>query len=151
MTRTLPTDSILGLCFTLGGAAIFAHALTLTPLPGMNVGPGLFPAIVGAGMALMGAALTIQGWLTRGIAAEGEAPPLITWFAVGIVVATAAVTFAMPYLGFLVAGTLYAVVIVLMSGGRWPAALIFSPIATATIYYLFTLALRVPLPRGLMG
>jgi putative tricarboxylic transport membrane protein len=152
MTRAIPTDSILGLCFALGGAAIFAHALTLAPLPGMNVGPGLFPAIVGAGMALMGAALTIQGWLMRHAAGEEEdAPPLVTWFAVGIVVATAGVTAAMPYLGFLIAGTLYAVVIVLMSGGRWPAALIFSPIATATIYYLFTLALRVPLPRGLLG
>lgn len=151
MTRAIPTDSILGLCFALGGAAIFAHALTLTPLPGMTVGPGLFPAIVGAGMALMGAALTIQGWLMRHAAAEADAPPLVTWFAVGIVAATAGVTAAMPYLGFLVAGAIYAAVIVLMSGGRWLAALIFSPIATASIYFLFTLALRVPLPRGLLG
>ena len=116
----------------------------------MNVGPGLFPSIVGGGMALMGIALTVQGWLVRD-EPEEDAPPLVTWFAVGIVVAIAVVIFAMPYLGFLVAGTIFSFVIVLISRGGWLPALIFSPIATATIYYLFTWALCVPLPRGLLG
>ena len=98
----------------------------------------------------MGIALTIQGWLVRD-EPEEDAPPLVTWFAVGIVAAIAAVIFAMPYLGFLVAGTIFSVVIVLLSKGGWLSALIFSPIATATIYYLFTWAMRVPLPRGLLG
>ena len=71
--------------------------------------------------------------------------------AVGVVVAIAVVIFAMPYLGFLVAGTIFSFVIVLLSRGGWRSALIFSPIATATIYYLFTWAMRVPLPRGLLG
>ena len=151
MTRAIPTDSILGLCFALGGAAIFRPRADAHAAARHDCRAGLFPAIVGAGMALMGAALTIQGWLMRHAAAEADAPPLVTWFAVGIVAATAGVTVAMPYLGFLVAGAVYAAVIVLMSGGRWLAALIFSPIATASIYFLFTLALRVPLPRGLLG
>ena len=150
MKRSIPMDSVLGLLFALGGAAILQQALNLHPLPGMNVGPGLFPSIVGGAMALMGIALTVQGWLVRD-EPEEEAPPLVTWFAVGIVVAIAVVIFAMPYLGFLVAGTIFSVVIVLLSKGGWLSALIFSPIATATIYYLFTVALRVPLPRGLLG
>jgi hypothetical protein len=28
---------------------------------------------------------------------------------------------------------------------------IFSPIATTTIYFVFTAAMRVPLPRGILG
>lgn len=143
-------DSILGVVFALGGAAILQQALTMHTLPGMNVGPGLFPSIVGGAMALMGTALAIQGWLVREIP-EDDAPPLFTWFAAGIVAATVAVIFAMPYLGFLLAGTLFSIVVVLISRGGWLPALIFSPIATASIYYLFTMALRVPLPRGLLG
>ncbi len=150
MKRSIPMDSVLGLLFALGGAAILAHALTLPALPGMAVGPGLFPAIVGVGMAVMGAALVVQGWLTRDVP-EDDAPPLVTVFAIGIVAVIAAAVVVMPWLGFLVAGTLFSVVVVLMSGGRWLPALIFSPIATAAIYFLFTMALRVPLPRGLLG
>jgi putative tricarboxylic transport membrane protein len=143
-------DSVLGILFALAGAAILQQALTLQALPGMNVGPGLFPSIVGGGMALMGVALAIQGWIVRD-EPEEEAPPLVTWFAVGIVVAIAIAIVAMPWLGFLVAGTIFSVAVVLLSRGGWLPALIFSPIATATIYYLFTAALRVPLPRGLLG
>jgi putative tricarboxylic transport membrane protein len=57
----------------------------------------------------------------------------------------------MPYLGFLVAGTLFSVGVVLLSGGKWLSAVIFSPIATTTIYFVFTAAMRVPLPRGILG
>lgn len=150
MRQTFPLDSALGVVFALGGAAILQQALTMQALPGMNVGPGLFPSIVGAGMAIMGVALAIQGWIVRDTP-EDEVPPLVTWFAVGIVVALAATILAMPYLGFLIAGTLFSIAVVLMSGGKWLSAIIFSPIATAGIYYLFMSGFRVPLPRGLLG
>lgn len=150
MRQSFPLDSALGVVFALGGAAVLQQALTMQALPGMNVGPGLFPSIVGAGMAIMGVALTIQGWIVRDTP-EDEAPPLVTWFAIGVVVSLAAVILAMPYLGFLVAGTLFSVVVVLLSGGKWLPAVIFSPIATATIYFVFTAAMRVPLPRGILG
>lgn len=150
MRQSFTMDSVLGVIFALGGAAILQQALTMQPLPGMNVGPGLFPSIVGVGMAIMGVALAIQGWIQRGVP-EDDAPPLVTWFAVGVVVALGVTILVMPYLGFLIAGTLFSVVIVLISGGKWLSAIIFSPIATAAIYYLFVTAMRVPLPRGLLG
>ena len=150
MRQSFPLDSALGVIFALGGAAILQQALAMQALPGMNVGPGLFPSIVGTGMAIMGVALTIQGWIVRDTP-EDEAQPLVTWFAVAIVVALAATILAMPYLGFLVAGTLFAVGIVLLSGGKWLSAAIFSPIAAAAIYFTFTAVMRVPLPRGILG
>ncbi len=150
MRQSFPMDSALGVVFALGGAAILQQALTMSTLPGMNVGPGLFPSIVGAGMAIMGVALTIQGWMVRDTPEDG-AQPLVTWFALGIVAALAATIFAMPYLGFLVTGVIFSVVIVLMSGGKWLSAVIFSPIATAGIYFLFMSGFRVPLPRGILG
>ncbi|MET3927048.1 tripartite tricarboxylate transporter TctB family protein [Devosia sp. 2618] len=151
MKQSIPMDSLLGLIFALGGIAILSQALTLQSLPGMNVGPGLFPSIVGAGMALMGAGLVVQGWLTRNDPDEDEAPPLFTWFAAGVVAVILGAIFLMPFLGFLICGTVFSFIVVLMSGGRWLPALIYSPIATGAIYALFTLALRVPLPRGLLG
>ncbi|RZA15310.1 MAG: tripartite tricarboxylate transporter TctB family protein [Proteobacteria bacterium] len=126
------------------------QALTMHALPGMNVGPGLFPSIVGTGMAIMGAALSIQGWIERD-ARQDETGPLLTWYAIAVVVALGITIFVMPYLGFLVTGVLFSAVIVLISGGKWLSALIFSPIATAVIYYLFTMMFRVPLPRGILG
>ena len=150
MRQSFPMDSALGVVFVLGGAAILQQALAMQTLPGMNVGPGLFPSIVGAGMAIMGVALTIQGWIVRDTP-EDEAQPLVTWFALGIVAALVVVTLVMPYLGFLVAGTLFAVVVVLLSGGKWLSAVIFSPIAAASIYFTFTALMRVPLPRGILG
>lgn len=150
MRQSFPMDSALGLIFALGGAAILQQALTMQSLPGMNVGPGLFPSIVGAGMAIMGVALTVQGWIVRD-PPEDESQPLVTWFAIAIVGALAATILAMPYLGFLVAGTLFAAGIVLLSGGKWLSAVIFSPIAAAVIYFTFTAVMRVPLPRGILG
>lgn len=150
MRQSFPLDSALGVVFALGGAAILQQALTMQALPGMNVGPGLFPSIVGAGMAIMGVALTIQGWVVRDTPEE-EVPPLVTWFAAGIAVALSVTILVMPYLGFLVAGTIFAAGIVLLSGGRWLSAVIFSPITTAAIYFTFTAVMRVPLPRGILG
>ncbi|MDP2779125.1 tripartite tricarboxylate transporter TctB family protein [Devosia sp.] len=143
-------DSVLGVIFALGGAAILQQALNLHPLPGMSVGPGLFPSIVGGAMGLLGVVLAVQGWLVPDDP-EDEAPPLVTWFAAGIVASLIALIFATPVLGFLVAGTIFAFVVVMISKGGWLAALIFSPIATGAVYFLFTLVLRVSLPRGLLG
>jgi putative tricarboxylic transport membrane protein len=150
LKQTIPMDSALGVIFALGGAAILQQALTMHTLPGMNVGPGLFPSIVGSGMAIMGVALTIQGWIVRDTP-EDDAPPLVTWFAVGIVAALVATILLMPHLGFLITSTLFAVAVVLMSGGRWRSAIIFSPIATGIVYFVFMSGFRVPLPRGILG
>jgi putative tricarboxylic transport membrane protein len=150
MRQAFPIDSALGVIFALAGAAILQQALTMQALPGMIVGPGLFPSIVGAGMAIMGIALAAQGWMVPDTA-EDEAPPLVTWFALGVVAALAVTILLMPVLGFLVSGTLFSVAIVLMSGGKWLPAIIFSPIASAGIYYLFMSGFRVPLPRGILG
>ncbi|WDR07229.1 tripartite tricarboxylate transporter TctB family protein [Devosia rhodophyticola] len=150
MSKSLPFDSILGVVFALFGAAIVQQSTGLQPLAGMIVGPGLFPTIVGSAMAVFGAVLAVQGWVTRTNQPE-NAPKLLTWFAAGVVVAIIAVILVMPYLGFLVSGTLFAALIVLISGGNWLSALIFSPIASTAIFYMFTSALRVPLPHGIFG
>ncbi|HTM77054.1 MAG TPA: tripartite tricarboxylate transporter TctB family protein [Devosia sp.] len=158
MKTAIPMDSVLGVLFAAGGTAILISALGYPPIAGMVVGPGLFPAITGAAMAILGVVLALQGWFVRDLepvpvegAPEDAPEPLITPFAIGIVAAILAVILVMPMLGFLIAGVLFAIVIVKLSNGGWLAAIIFSPIATYAIYALFTYGFRVPLPRGLLG
>ncbi len=158
-----PADLVLGIVFAAGGTAIAVSASGYASLPGMIVGPGLFPIITGVAMAVFGAVLAFHGWLSpapvdvlliEDAAAQAEPivkRPLFTGFAVGIVAAVAVATALMPALGFLVTGVLFSIAVVLLSGGRWPSAVIFSPIATAAIYALFVYGFRVPLPRGLLG
>jgi putative tricarboxylic transport membrane protein len=99
MKQSIPVDSALGVIFALGGAVVLQQALAMPTMAGMNVGPGFFPSIVGAGLVIMGSALSVQGWLVRDTP-EDDAPPLFTWFALSIVAALAAVIVLMPILGF---------------------------------------------------
>jgi putative tricarboxylic transport membrane protein len=158
-------DVALGAVFTLGGLFILSQALAIRSMPGLPVGPGLFPTLTGGAMVFFGLVLSVQGWLVAPDhdlpllpdAASGEpavlyAPPkFFSPFVLGILACTLASIFLMPVLGFLVTGLLFVFAIVLLSGGRLLSALIFSPIAAMAIYAIFAFGFRVPLPRGILG
>jgi len=155
-------DVALGVVFALGGLFVLSQALTIRSMPGMPVGPGLFPTITGAAMALFGLVLAVQAWFAPEteeplLVSEGsEAPPapkssLLNPFALGILACVAASIVLIPVLGFLIAGTLLTFAVVLISGGRWLTALIFAPVATALVYAAFVYGFRVPLPHGFLG
>jgi putative tricarboxylic transport membrane protein len=153
-------DMVMGLLFALLGVAVFWFALGYRNMPGMPVGAGLFPRIVGGGMVVFGLVLAIQGWLLRpAVATAGTAPaddPLapaaLDWsysaLVLGAIIAT---IFLMPVLGFLITGFVFCVFIVRLSGGGWISALVFSPIMTGLTWLAFYNGFRVPLPRGLLG
>jgi len=158
MTSRNHPDVALGAIFALSGLAIFSQALSIRSMPGLPVGPGLFPAITGGAMLLFGALLAVQSWATPadrealdGDAQRASGGGFFSPFVLGVLLATLASIFAMPVLGFVITALLYTFAIVILGGGRWVAALIFSPIATAAVYALFAQGFRVPLPRGLLG
>lgn len=153
-------DVVLGLIFAALGVAIFSLALGYRNMPGMPVGAGLFPRIVGGGMVVFGLVLIVQGWLARPALAAGGAPVedvhtrsgTLDWTYVGLVLgAIIATIFLMPVLGFLLTAFLFCVFIVRLSGGGWISALIFSPVMAYLTYLTFYNGFRVPLPRGLLG
>ena len=158
-------DIALGGVFTLGGLFVLSQALAIHSMPGLPVGPGLFPTITGGAMAFFGLVLVVQGWLLAPDEdvpllpeeASGEdavlfAPPkFFSPFVLGILASVLASILVMPYLGFLLTGVLFVFAIVLLSGGKLRAALVFSPIAAFAIYAIFVYGFRVPLPRGLVG
>lgn len=158
-------DSALGVAFAVGGALVFGQAMGIKSMPGLPVGPGLFPAITGAAMVAFGLVLAAQGWFAARVrdtpllpkeqsaetAASHERRSYFGPFVVGILAAIAASTLLMPVLGFLITGALFVFAVVLLSGGRLISAFVFSPIASAAIYAMFAFGFRVPLPRGLLG
>ncbi len=158
-------DIALGAAFTPGGLFILSQALSIHAMPGLPVGPGLFPTITGGAMAFFGLVLTVQGWLltpdedapllpeeSSGEQAVLYAPPnFFSPFVLGTLGCVLASILLMPLLGFLITGLLFTFAIVLLSGGKLPSALVFSPLAAIAIYAMFAYGFRVPLPRGILG
>jgi putative tricarboxylic transport membrane protein len=159
-------DVVLGAAFALLGIGVIVGAQSLTSIGGLPVGPGLFPTVTGAAMLIFGAVLVGQGWFAPtgeliGVPdevaelAEDPNPPqrswLDIWFIPLLLIAVAATIPLIPALGFLIAGTVFTAVIVVLCGGSLLRAVIFSPLATVFVYALFFYGLRVPLPRGLLG
>ncbi|MGV3651930.1 MAG: tripartite tricarboxylate transporter TctB family protein [Devosia sp.] len=153
-------DVVLGLIFAALGGALFTLALSYRNMPGMPVGAGLFPRIVGGGMVVFGAVLALQGWFTRPALVAADAPAedehartgKLDWTYVGLVLgAIVATIFLMPVLGFLLTSFVFCIFIVRLSGGSWLSAIIFSPVMTYLTYLGFYHGFRVPLPRGLLG
>lgn len=159
-------DVVLGGAFAVLGIGVIVGSQNLTSISGLPVGPGLFPTVTGAAMLIFGVVLAGQGWLAPageliGVPdevaelAEDPAPPtrgwLDFWFIPLLLIAVAATIPLLPVLGFLVAGTIFTAVIVVLCGGSLLRAVIFSPVAAVAVYALFFYGLRVPLPRGLLG
>jgi len=160
-------DFWLGVVFTAAGSFILIQALGFRPMPGMPVGPGLFPSITGGAMALFGLVLALQGWFAKvgddlslvpeegEVAAETAPVRADFWsripFIPGLLAAIVATILVMPHLGFLITGAVLTAFLVVLGGGGWKSAVIFSPIVTVAVYALFFYGLRVPLPHGLLG
>jgi putative tricarboxylic transport membrane protein len=158
-------DVAIGAVFGLGGLFVLSQALAIQSMPGLPVGPGLFPTITGAAMAFFGLVLAVQGWLVAPeedvpllpAATPGETaflyvpPKFFSLFVLGILGSILTSILVMPYLGFLITGALFTFAVVLLSGGTLRAALVFSPIAALATYAIFFFGFRVPLPRGILG
>ncbi|HUG61920.1 MAG TPA: tripartite tricarboxylate transporter TctB family protein [Methylomirabilota bacterium] len=160
MRRHALPDLSLGLVFLAFGLFIVVQAMGFRDMPSLPVGPKLFPTITGSAMAFFGAILALQAWFglaeiddrmvddSEPQSAEGRwsvpfIPGLLSTIGLAIV--------AMPWLGFLITGTILTALLVRLGGGGWIAAAVFSPFATLAVYGLFVYGLRVPLPHGLLG
>ena len=53
-------DAFVGIVLLCVGASIAAYAQTLTPPRHLTYGPGFFPFLVGVGLTLVGAGITLR-------------------------------------------------------------------------------------------
>lgn len=148
------SDTVVGVGFVGAGALIVVGTLNYPPLDGGHPGPALFPRILGTLMAVLGAALAVQGARAR------DATQAVEWrrlhHNVGLVNALFALGGVLAYLGlvewlgFLITGTL--LLFVMMWRLRVPPlrALVVAIAFITIVHFLFVKVLRVPLPLGLL-
>lgn len=111
------------------------------------VGPGVFPALVGAGLVLVGGRLLQEAWLHR--AWPRDLPQLDMKAAVLGAAAFMAMILTLEWLGWIVAGTAMYVAIARIFGGRRPVVTLILGLAlTSGTFLLFDYGLDLSLPVG---
>lgn len=152
-------DAVWGVLFALLGAVVVGHVQAFPRIPGQNVGPALFPGIVGAAMVVCGAVLVVRGMKARRLeAGSARWAELPAWMAsrphvLALVVLVAANLFyllAVQRLGFLLTAFAYLVALMAVLRVRLAVVLPVALVMTLAIHYAFYKLLRVPLPWGVL-
>jgi putative tricarboxylic transport membrane protein len=147
----------------LGAAAAYGGSL-LPPVPGQQVGPNVFPMVVGFGLMLCGALIgfgvgsVLEREAEADLAAHSDQPqpapsrsPLVngakTLLPPALLIAY---VFVGDALGFLPTAFAIVLAISLAMGARLKLALPLALIAPVIVQLIFVKLLRVPLPPGLL-
>jgi len=151
-------DAVVGLVLIVFALAVIAYAQTFPTLAGMDVGPSLFPTVIGGGLVLCGGALITQSALAR---RRGGAMPWIVrddwarrwrpWANAALVlVVVFAFATLLDRLGYHLAALGALLVLLVWLRARPATAVIVALATTAATHELFYSWLRVPLPWGLL-
>lgn len=164
MTTVNRLDLVISILFTLVGGYVVIGSMALKAMPGMAVGPGLFPAITGGGMLLFGFVMLVQTWMGRVVGEPVESTTeepsvepdaretlIDRLYNPLLLLSILALILLMPVFGFVIASALFVFAMVLLGGGRWLQAIIFSVVMTGLTYALFVFGLRVQVPVGFWG
>jgi putative tricarboxylic transport membrane protein len=162
------SDRVTGLFMVaLGGLAAYGGS-RLPPVPGQQIGPNVFPLVVGIGLAICGGMIAFgvgRGYeeeakadlakITGRIAAEtGEAEaPTGWWRGLRALVPPALLLFyvaAVERIGFLPTAAVVVLVASLALGARLRLAMPMAIGAPLFVNMVFLKLLRVPLPSGLL-
>ncbi|CAH0179911.1 tripartite tricarboxylate transporter TctB family protein [Roseomonas sp. CECT 9278] len=155
------SDRITGGFLVLLGALAFWGGSRLPGVPGQDVGPAVFPMVIGGGLVLCGALIAL------GIGRSFEAPEddatealpglagrLGRYGTLAALLPPALLLFyvvAVEPLGFLLTGAAMVLVATLALGASWRLAIGVAVCAPPVIHLVFYKLLRVPLPEGLLA
>ncbi len=166
------SDRVTGLMLVVLGAFAYWGGSLLPPVPGQQVGPDVFPMVIGAGLAICGAFIMLGVGRTfeeeeaiitsaSGDVAKAEALEPDRGFLEGflrdgwkVLIPPGSLFFyyfASEKLGFWITATLMVFVLAWSQGAKlkWAAALaVFAPIFVHLVFYKL---LRVPLPFGILN
>jgi putative tricarboxylic transport membrane protein len=120
-----------------------------------QIGPRLFPYIIGVGLTLCGAVLAWHavsgGWRSVPRDQEGhDAPDWLAFIVIsaGIILHMVVIAWA----GFIIASTLLFVLIARGFGSRRPVRdAVMAAVLAAAVFFVFTLGLGLSLPKGPFG
>ena len=161
------SDRVTGLFMVaLGGLAAYGGS-RLPPVPGQQIGPNVFPLVVGIGLAICGGMIAFgigRGYeeeaeadlakITGQIAIEtGEDHPHGWWRGLMVLVPPALLLFyvlAVDRIGFLPTAAIVVLTTSLALGARLRLAVAMAIGAPLFVNLVFLKLLRVPLPSGLL-
>ncbi len=160
------SDRVTGLFMVaLGGLAAYGGS-RLPPVPGQQIGPNVFPLVVGIGLAVCGAMIAVGigrhyeeeaeadlARITGRIAGETGATgaPSTWWAGLKALVPPALLIFyvvAVDRLGFLPTAAVMVLITSLALGARARLAIAMAIGAPLFVNLVFSKLLRVPLPSG---
>ncbi len=158
----MTSDQLAGTVIGLIGAALVGGATTLPGMPGQQIGPSVFPAVIGSGLILCGIliALGVGQSLEDDAVTPNEdgtaAPP--TKFSLPVAVMRAGLPLALlifyvttvKVLGFLIVAALIVAILALALGARPLPAVLLAAAASPLTHFVFGKLLRVPLAPGLL-
>jgi putative tricarboxylic transport membrane protein len=147
-------DAVFGGLLLVLGLAVLLHVQAFPTIPGQDVGPGLFPGLVAAGLVVCAVLLIASGVRER---REGwvvlfpwtRSPRHLAAF-VAVVGTTIAYILFAERIGFLVLAPIALFAMFVAFGVRAGLAAIVAIIAALVIWYAFYKLLRVPLPWGIL-
>jgi len=159
------SDRITGLfLIALGGVAAYAGS-RLPPVPGQQIGPNVFPMVIGAGLVICGTLIAAgvgrhfeeeaEADLAAHSAPEAAAPAQAgsQWHGLMALLPPALLVFyvlAVDRLGFLATAAAMVLAASLALGARLRLAIPLALAAPPVVHLLFAKLLRVPLPAGLI-
>lgn len=162
------SDRVTGLFLVaLGGVAAYGGS-RLPPVPGQQIGPEVFPMVVGIGLAICGGLIAAgvgrsyedeaEADLAR-ISAENEADGISVaehhspWWELRALIPPALLLFyylVVDRLGFLPTGGVIVLIASLALGARARLAIPLALLAPLFVNLVFLKLLRVPLPSGML-
>lgn len=148
-------DAVFGALFLALSLLVLWSIQGYPKIPGQNVGPAAFPAVVAVTLALCSLLLIVQGVRTRGSSAwfrRGawtSQPRQLIAFAI-TVLGLLLYVLASERIGFLITGVVMLASLMLALRVRMSTALLVAVVSTAVIHVAFYKGLRVPLPWGVL-
>jgi putative tricarboxylic transport membrane protein len=120
-------------------------------MPGQDVGPALFPSLVGVGLVLIGGQLFWAGRSTgRGWGALGDdmrRPRMALNFAI-VIASLLAYALLVGRLGFFITAALFLAILFRAFGVRLRPTFLLAALLPFVLHYIFYSLLHVPLPWG---
>lgn len=150
-------DTIWGVLLAALGAAVLLYVQGFPRIPGQNVGPAMFPGVLGAALLVSGLLLAVRGMRTRRQLAGAwwqapvwlRSPPQLLAFAV-LVGVNLFYLLAVGRLGFVIVAFVYLLALMWVLQVRFAKAVPVALVMTLAIHYAFYKLLRVPLPWGVL-
>ncbi|WP_270937031.1 tripartite tricarboxylate transporter TctB family protein [Falsiroseomonas oryzae] len=148
------SDRVSGALLVVLGAAAAISGSRLPAVPGQDVGPAVFPMVVGGGLVLCGAAIALGIGHAFEAPDEEEGGPRGQWYGLRALVPPALLVFyvlVVEPLGFLPTAAIIVGVASAALGAGWRLALPLALVAPFAVHAVFAKLLRVPLPDGLLA